>query len=231
MHSIRQRPGFAAYLRGATRAEHERTESSAFVGALLGGRVLQCGYAAYLRQLVEIYAALEDDRTLVMTDPVARQFVDTRLDRRAALHRDLEMLHGPDWAEQLPVAAVTRGYAARVRETAGSWPGGYVAHHYTRYLGDLSGGQALAVAARRRYGLEGTDGTAFYAFDAIPSLKMYKDRYRRFLDKAAWTSEEQSRIADEACAAFRHNYEVLEALGGTGDGGALSRDMVTRPVR
>jgi hypothetical protein len=58
-----------------------------------------------------------------------------------------------------------------------------VAHAYTRYLGDLSGGQVLARVARKTYGLEkGGAGTQFYEFDNIENKNGYKKGYRARLD-------------------------------------------------
>jgi heme oxygenase len=36
----------------------------------------------------------------------------------------------------------------RIHETAAR-PGGFVAHHYTRYLGDLPGGQVIRTVLQR----------------------------------------------------------------------------------
>ena len=211
MSTTLQRPGFAALLRSATRDEHERTERAPFVTHLMAGKVGRDTYALFLRQLVEVYRALEDDR-IIATDPVAAAFADPLLARSDALHRDLTFLHGDLWELELPVLPATVRYAARIREVAASWPGGYVAHHYTRYLGDLSGGQALAASVRRHLDLGGSDGVAFFTFDGIESIKRYKDRYRQLLDDARWDPMEQDRIVDEACVAFRHNGELLHAV-------------------
>ena len=53
-----------------------------------------------------------------------------------------------------------------------------VAHAYTRYLGDLSGGQQLARVARKAYNLEkGGAGTAFYEFGNIENFNRFKKGY------------------------------------------------------
>lgn len=58
----------------------------------------------------------------------------------------------------------------------------FVAHHYTRSLGDLSGGQAIGRILARTYELEQPQGVEFYDFVAIPKPKPYKDAYRARLD-------------------------------------------------
>ena len=75
------------------------------------------------------------------------------------------------------------------------WPAGFVAHHYTRYLGDLSGGQLVRKALQREYGL-GEEGTAFYAFPGV-AVGAVKRRYREMLDAAPWDEAERARFVDE----------------------------------
>ena len=94
-----------------------------------------------------------------------------------------------------------------------SWPGGFVAHHYTRYLGDLSGGQFLARAIERQLGLDPRTGTAFYDFSAVGDLTAFKDAYRLRLDAAPWSAEEKTRIVNETALAYDLNTEVLVELG------------------
>jgi len=50
------------------------------------------------------------------------------------------------------------------RDVSDDWPAGFVAHHYVRYLGDLSGGQILRRSLERAYP---NAPTAFYTFERI----------------------------------------------------------------
>jgi heme oxygenase (biliverdin-producing, ferredoxin) len=100
-----------------------------------------------------------------------------------------------------------------MREVCFSWPGGFVAHHYTRYLGDLSGGQFLARAIKRRLGLDASTGTAFYDCSSVGDLTAFKDAYRVRLNCAPWSAEEQARIVAETALAYDLNTEVLLELG------------------
>ncbi|BCJ52454.1 hypothetical protein Asp14428_39290 [Actinoplanes sp. NBRC 14428] len=68
-----------------------------------------------------------------------------------------------DGAELVPLAA-TREYRARLHAVAFDKPWAFIAHHYTRYLGDLSGGQYLGPAIARAYGLDGA-GHRFFVFE------------------------------------------------------------------
>jgi heme oxygenase len=98
----------------------------------------------------------------------------------------------------------------RVRE-ASAWPGGFVAHHYTRYLGDIAGGQAIRRLLERTYGLTGP-GSLFYHFDEIGPAPTFRDEYRRRLDEVPWNEDERSRIVQETLTAFECNIAVFSQL-------------------
>jgi heme oxygenase len=193
---------FSVRLRDGTREDHERAESSPFITAYLAGRVPREGYAALQGQLWFVYDALEGTARSLRDDPVVGAFLDPRLDRLAALDTDLRMLVGDDWRERVEPGPAALAHASRIREIGVTWPAGVIAHHYIRYLGDLSGGRALGSKARKLYQLT-DEGVRFYRFDDIPSPAAFKDDYRRLLDTAPWSATEQARIIDEARTGFR----------------------------
>ena len=133
-------------MRAGSKLEHEAAESSPFMSELLAGRVDEAGYAAYLLRLRVVYDALESAGRAHHHDPLVGAVHDQDLERLAALDADLDHwlgsagAPGGDRTVDSPAAAA---YSARVRSAAAEWGGLYVAHHYTRYLGDLSGGQAI----------------------------------------------------------------------------------------
>jgi heme oxygenase len=144
------------------------------------------------------------------SDPVAGAFIDTALLRLPALSTDLEELAGADWRDAYPASAATTEYAAAI-DRASSWSGGFVAHHYTRYLGDLSGGQHIGRVAARAYDLAPGRGGNFAQFD-IDDPTAYREAYRVRLDEAPWDGDEQRRMIDEVHEAYRHNGAVFADL-------------------
>ena len=86
-----------------------------------------------------------------------------------------------------------------------------VAHHYTRYLGDLSGGQSVGRALHRAFDLNGA-GLAFYDFP-IAKPKPYKDAYRARLDALDLRPADVDRVVEEVKVAFRLNQAVFDELG------------------
>jgi heme oxygenase (biliverdin-producing, ferredoxin) len=199
-------------LRDATREEHERTESSPFVVALMAGELDLAAYTALLGQSYHFYTALEEAGERWRGDAVVGPFVSDPLLRRGALEADLAWLVGAGWRDEIaPLPATTR-YVDRLREVCFSSRSAFVAHHYTRYLGDLSGGQIIRSKLRSIYGLTG-DGVRFYVFDGIAKPKVFKDDYRALIDAAPWAAGERTNLLAEANEAFRLNRAVFDDLG------------------
>ena len=203
---------FSAAIRKASWAAHGDAEQAAYLTELTEGRLDLRGYADMVVQHFFMYEALEAAADAMRDDPVAGPFVDDALTRLPAIQRDLEALLGAGWRAQVAPSPATAEYAARIDEVGRSWPGGFVAHHYVRYLGDLSGGQMLRGTIEKIYGIDASSGTAFYDFSGIPDLTAFKEAYRARLDAAAWDDEERARIIDEVLAGYRWNTDVLVEL-------------------
>ncbi|MFC7309773.1 heme oxygenase (biliverdin-producing) [Streptomyces monticola] len=207
---------FSTLIRTASHEAHTEAETSTFMSDLLGGRLGVDAYTRYTEQLWFVYRAMEDAAQRLRNDPVAGPFIQPELMRVAELERDLTHLHGGDdgWRERVRPLPATAAYAARVEECARTWPGGYVAHHYTRYLGDLSGGQIIRDKAEKTWGFARRgDGVRFYVFEQIRNPAAFKRGYRELLDAVAVDDLEKMRIVDECKRAFALNTSVFHALG------------------
>lgn len=207
-------------LRTSGRDDHRRAEQSPYLAALVAGALDRDGYAAMVAQHYFIYDVLEQAAAAMRDDPVVGPFVTDRLTRLPALERDLRFLLGPGWRSAIEPGPATARYTARIREVCFTWNGGFLAHHYTRYLGDLSGGRYIAQAVRRAYTLAGRDGTEFYVFDGIPDPDGFKATYRALLDATDWPDGERDRILAELRIAYQLNIDVLDDLGSTVSGRA-----------
>ncbi|MDV5145166.1 heme oxygenase (biliverdin-producing) [Streptomyces sp. NPDC050842] len=206
---------FSTLIRTASHEQHTEAETSSFMGDLLGGRLAVDAYARYTEQLWFVYRALEEGAEALREDPVAGPFIQAELFRTAALEQDLAHLRGPDWRAGVSPLPATVAYAERVAECARDWPAGYVAHHYTRYLGDLSGGQIIRDKAERTWGFARKgDGVRFYVFDEISNPAAFKRTYRELLDAVNADDLEKQRIVDECKRAFDFNSAVFHQLGG-----------------
>lgn len=203
--------GVADAIRAATWRYHDAAEGSPFLEALTSGRLGREAYVDLLAQQWVVYAALEQAAVTWVDDPVVGGLVDARLDRRAALEADLVHLAGDVWRDCVQIAAATSAYRDRIEQVAPTWAGGFVAHHYTRYLGDLSGGRAIGARVRRHLDLDQC-GAAFYDFSHIPSPTAFKDGYRARLDATGWQGDELDGVIAEVERAYRLNTNLLDEL-------------------
>lgn len=206
----------SAAMRAGSMAEHREAEGSSFMAELLDGRLVAEAYAAYLLRLRAVYAALEEVVRAHRDDPLVAAVHDPDLERLDALDADLDHWapdRATDWApgsSGVVDSPAAEAYVTRL-EAARAWGGLVVAHHYTRYLGDLSGGQAIGRTLERTFALDGA-GTAFYRFEAIGRLRPYKDAYRARLDGLATTQDDAERVVAEVQVAFALNQALLDEL-------------------
>jgi heme oxygenase len=217
-------------LHEATRDVHERAERTPLMVGLLDGSRTVDDWAALLGQLEHVYRALEAPIGVLGAHPGVGPFLHPALPRAAALRADLADLRGADprgvdprGADQLaaePLPATRRYVMAIESVVAGAHvdPAAFVAHHWVRYLGDLSGGQALRVLLGRSLGLP-PERVRFYDFGELRP-KAFKDDYHALLDATGW---DPAAMAGHAVAAFELNCELFAAVDAARDGGAPQR--------
>jgi heme oxygenase len=198
-------------LRSGTRAVHDAAQGAGYLDALLAGRLDLSGYAALVSQHFFIYEALEQAAAAMADDAVAGAFVFPELTRLPSLMADLDFLIGPDWPDRIEALPATTVYCARLHETAFDRPSAFVAHHYTRYLGDLSGGQYIGRAISAVYDLDDA-GCRFFTFEGVDP-PAFRTGYRELLDAARWDAAEQEFFLAEVLDAYRLNIDVLRELG------------------
>ncbi|WP_433564212.1 heme oxygenase (biliverdin-producing) [Nocardia sp. CA-151230] len=205
---------FSTLIRTATEQQHNEAEHSTFMRDMLGGQLGVEAFYRYTAQLWFVYAALEKHSAALASDRVAGPFVKPELARLASLEADLAHLGGANWRDELSALPATAAYAARIEECAGDWPAGYVVHHYTRYLGDLSGGQVIRGTAEKLWDLpKKGDGVRFYVFEDIANPAAFKRDYREALDRLPLDGPEVDRVLDEARLAFTMNTDLFRELG------------------
>lgn len=200
-------------LKTATAQAHDQAEHSEFMSQLMEGKLDINAFIALQQQSWLFYSALEEAVAVVRANGFATELLDPALDRKATLAADLEKLSGADWQDKIVTLPATKEYISRLEEIRDTQDGPRVlAHHYVRYLGDLSGGQVIARMMQRHYNAP-TDALSFYSFDEIGKLKPYKDAYRAKLDALVLTEEERGRLLLEAGDAFMFNYNLFANLG------------------
>ncbi|GAA2666844.1 MULTISPECIES: heme oxygenase (biliverdin-producing) [Nonomuraea] len=202
---------FSETLRAATWSDHESAEGESYLTELMAGRLSAEEYGEMVAQHYFAYLALDGAAERLAEHPVAGRFVFPSLYRQRALERDLATIYGPTWESRIAPSKATRTLVARIEQVS-DWPGGYIAHHYTRYMGDLSGGQFIRMELQKIYGYGKGGGVDFYVFDEIGSLPRFKNEYRARLDALALDEAEEQRIIREVRLAYQLNTEVLAEL-------------------
>lgn len=183
-----------------------------YYDAYLNGGLNTDGIAAQAAQHFLMYEAIEGAAER-HRDSLGEDFAFwmPELHRLPSLRADLEHWLGANWEAEVRGRFATPGiqaYVARINEVALNSVPMFVAHHYTRYLADLSGGQMIARMFAESYGIEDGKGMQFYRFEEIEDANEFKDRYRALLNSAGFTEVEQEQIAEEVALAYRLNSEA-----------------------
>ena len=204
---------FSKEIKEGTKKSHSAAENTAFVKSFLRGVISKESYRTLVSDLYFVYSALEEDFRIFKNDPVLGALYLPELERVTALETDLRYYYGPIWRSIVEPSEACQRYVNRIHEVAKSEPELLIGHHYTRYLGDLSGGQILKGIAQKALNLK-DEGLSFYEFGKIDDAKIYKTKYRSILDELPLTESQQNAIITEANYAFRLNMYMFDQLEG-----------------
>ncbi|XP_019966890.2 heme oxygenase 1a [Paralichthys olivaceus] len=200
-------------IKAATKDNHVRAENTQLMLSYQKGQITLPQYKVLLCSLYEIYKALEEELDRNSSHPaVAPIYFPQELARLESLERDLEHFLGSDWRKRVIVPAATHTYKQRLRQIGEENPTLLVAHAYTRYLGDLSGGQVLGKITQKSLGLSGKEGLSFFSFPGVSSPHRFKQLYRGRMNSIELTEEERREVLEEAVSAFEFNIQVFDDL-------------------
>ena len=198
----------ALQLKEGTKVSHSAAENTKFVSSFLKGVVSRDNYKQLTANFYYVYRAMEEEIDKLDDFPLH----DKLLNRTNKLEQDLRYYYGVMWRDKIQPSQATKNYVKRIQVIAQQTPYLLVAHHYTRYMGDLSGGQILASITKKALNLT-TEGLKFYEFD-IPNMKEYKDKYRQTLNDLNMSDVQTSMLIDEANYAFKLNMLLFDELQG-----------------
>ncbi|CAK6960352.1 heme oxygenase 1a [Scomber scombrus] len=197
----------------ATKDTHIRAENTQLMLSYQKGQITLPQYKVLLCSLYEIYVALEEEMDRNSSHPaVAPIYFPQELARVESLESDLEYFFGSDWRKRVIVPAATHRYVQRLRQVGKENPGLLVAHAYTRYLGDLSGGQVLGKITQKSLGLSSKEGLAFFSFPGVTSPNRFKQLYRSRMNSIELNDKEKRAMLEEAVASFEFNIQVFDDL-------------------
>ncbi len=205
----------AVQLREGTKKSHTMAENVGFIKCFLKGTVEKNSYRKLVANLYFVYSAIEEEMERCKDHPVVSKFYFSELNRKQSLESDLAYYYGSHWRDQIAPSSATQAYVKRIHEIGKTAPELLAAHSYTRYLGDLSGGQILKGIAVRGMNLSEGEGTAFYTFDHISDEKAFKTKYRQAMNDLEIDEAMQARIVTEANDAFGMNMKMFMELEGS----------------
>ncbi|MCU0549001.1 MAG: heme oxygenase (biliverdin-producing) [Leptolyngbya sp. Prado105] len=223
-------------LREGTQQSHTTAENTAFMKCFMKGIVEREPLRKLFANLYFVYNALETALRRNPNHPIFGAFYFPELNRTENLARDLAFYYGEDWQNHIQVSAAGSLYCDRIQTLSVTDPVLLIAHAYTRYMGDLSGGQSLKNVIRVALSLPPDQGTNFYEFEQIATpeaRRTFKERYRQMLDSLPVDDAQIERIIAEANLAFAFNGDMLHELEGDVKAaiGEHTFDLLTRQDR
>ena len=211
--------GLAKDLKVGTKRSHTAAENTKFVASFLRGVVDEDSYKTLMRDFYFVYSAIEEEMQRLEDDGFLSAINFPELNRVEAIKKDLRYYYGPNWSTVIKPSEACIRYVERIHEVADSnEPYLLIGHHYTRYLGDLSGGQILKNIAEKALDLPKDTGLAFYEFPDIFSSamkKQFKKTYRKALDDLPLDESQKNSIITEANYAFRLNMYMFDEIKST----------------
>lgn len=205
----------AERLREGTKHSHTAAENTAYMKCFLKGIVEREPFRKLLANLYLVYSTLEEALRQHLDTPAVGGLYFSELNRTANLEKDLAFYYGDNWREEITPLPAGQVYVDRIREIAETDPALLIAHAYTRYMGDLSGGQALKNIVRSALNLPPDRGTGLHEFEQIPTVearRAFKEKYRQALNSLPIEDETIQRIVEEANYAFQLNRDVMHDL-------------------
>ena len=213
---------FSAQIKAGTKKSHSAAENTKFVAQFLKGVLDPEEYRKLITNFYYVYDTMEQ-RIQESKDPLVEVIKQWNVDlfRTASLERDLRYYYGPMWREKQVPSEACNQYCYRINEVAEQDPYLLIAHHYTRYIGDLSGGQILKGIAQNALQPPIGEGLHFYDFPRIEDAKLWKTNYRATLDGLGFNQSQINALIAEANYAFRLNMYMFEEIQGEASKGFI----------
>jgi len=200
-------------IKEGTKKSHTMAENTGFITCFLKGVVEKQSYIKLMSDLYHVYSSMEEEIEKYKNDLMVSKIYYPELFRKESIEKDLQYYLGDNWKSQVTQTNSCKEYVARIKEISISSPMLLISHHYTRYIGDLSGGQVLKGIAQTALKVD-DDAMNFYMFKDIPDEKQFKNNYRSALDSLPLSQTQIDLIVAEANNAFKYNMKVFNEIEG-----------------
>lgn len=178
----------------------------------MAGKSSKRDYFAYMSALAPIYKEMERILKERPSSPILQYFDHRVLDRSDHIETDLGHLSrelGYQGSKNDIRLRTTDAYLDHL--TTNITDARLLAHHYIRYLGDLSGGRIIGRMMQKHYSLS-SETMNFYNFEGVGDPVFYKRRYRDLLNLVPLTDSEREEFIDEVVLLYKMTREIFEEL-------------------
>jgi heme oxygenase len=160
------------------------------------------------------------------------------LNRKESLERDLEFFYGQERLVELTnpenMTPAVQEYVKALKDACEKNPALLIAHSYSRYLGDLSGGQILSKRLKKHVlhldendsSWDTTEGLNFYNFNNLGNQTDFKNFYRERLNAAKVDQQTRDLIVSEAVYSFELNIQLFDEIQELSDAGKLIPSII-----
>lgn len=220
-------------IKEGTKKSHTMAENTGFITCFLKGVVEKKSYVKLMSDLYHVYSTMEEEFERHKDHEILSKIYYPELFRKQSIEKDLEYYLGSDWRDKVTQTPSCKEYVSKIKEVSNVFPELLISHHYTRYIGDLSGGQILKGIAKTALQVDDA-GMNFYIFTDIPDEKKFKEQYRNTLDSLPFEQETIDSIIVEANNAFKYNMKVFKEIEGnliSAIGKALFSTLTSRQRR
>jgi heme oxygenase len=164
------------------------------------------------------------------------------LNRKESLIQDLEFFYGQDRVADLidpkNMTPAVQKYVQAMKDACEKSPALLIAHSYSRYLGDLSGGQILAKRLKKHVlkldendsTWDTTNGLNFYNFQNLGNQADFKNFYRERLNAAKVDEKTRDLIVAEAVQSFELNIDLFDEIQALSEAGQLAPSLIQTQV-
>lgn len=160
------------------------------------------------------------------------------LSRKESLEKDLEFFYGQERLAELTnpdnMTPAVQKYVQALKDACEKNPALLIAHSYSRYLGDLSGGQILSKRLKKHVlhldendsTWDTTQGLNFYHFSNLGNQADFKNFYRERLNAAKVDQQTRDLIVSEAVYSFELNIQLFDEIQELSDAGKLIPSII-----
>jgi len=138
-------------LKSGTAESHKAAENVHFVKNFIQKKIRRDLYQKLIINYYFVYQNLEEELNKHGPQHFSKLHLPNQLARTSSLEKDVNYFMGYDkeWKSIMKPTAAVQNYIHRIRHVAQIDPLLLLAHSYTRYLGDLSGGRQMASIAKK----------------------------------------------------------------------------------